>query len=475
MSETLALSAGAAPSDFAEWEALAAKSLRGASYETLRSATADGISIEPLYPAATGTEPLFARHGRPWAIVQPLDQTSAESACAQILRDREGGATGFSLRFADAPAAGGFGLPLASSALSQIAAALPGELRALRMEPHPHSDQVARWIRPFLAEDRDRTVWAEASLGLDPVGMLAAKGLQSFPADAALAAAIELRTCGFAGHAFEADGRVWHEAGASEAQELAAILGAAAHYLRLSEGDGQDIAAAFGAIGLTVAVDADQFLGIAKLRALRLLWARLQEACGAASAPCRIHAETSRRMVAAADPHTNLLRATIAAFAAGVGGADSVTVLPFTAALGLPERFARRLARNTQHLLVEEAHVGVAADPGAGSGAVEALTEALAERAWAEFQAIEAEGGIVSSLHAGAIRSRIAESAERLRRRLNAGTLPLVGVTCYPNPASMQAPVEDLDRLPSEAPATLDAVALLPVRLEAWAAEDMGS
>ncbi len=475
MSETLALSAGAAPSEFAEWEALAAKSLRGASYETLRSATADGIPLEPLYPAATDTEPLFARGELPWAIVQPLDQTSPEGACAQILRDREGGATGFSLRFAGAPAAGGFGLPFAPTTVSQLAATLPGDIRALRIEPHPRSDQLVRWARSLIAEDGGRNAWAQASLGLDPVGMLAASGIETFSADSALAAASELRACGFAGPAFEADGRVWHEAGATEAQELAAIMGAAAHYLRLSERAGQDIGTAFDTIGLTVAVDADQFLGIAKLRALRLLWARLQEACGAASAPCRIHAETSRRMAAAADPHTNLLRATIAAFAAGVGGADSVTVLPFTAGLGLPERFARRLARNTQHLLVEEAHVGVAADPGAGSGAVEALTDALAERAWAEFQVIEAEGGIVASLRAGAIRSRIAQSAGHLRRRLRSGELPIVGVTCYPDPAPMQAPLEAAAPAPPEPGAQPNADPLLPVRLEAWAAEDTRS
>jgi methylmalonyl-CoA mutase len=165
-------------------------------------------------------------------------------------------------------------------------------------------------------------------------------------------------------------------------------------------------------------------------------------------------------MLTRADPHTNLLRSTIAAFAAGTGGADSVTVLPHTVALGPADAEARALARNIQHLLIDEANVHRVADPAAGSGAVEALTEELAERAWAEFQAIEHEGGIVASLLAGAFQSRIANARAALVGEVRSGAAPLIGATVYREPQAGSADAPH----PAE---TLAVRGLAPIRLEA--------
>jgi methylmalonyl-CoA mutase len=191
-------------------------------------------------------------------------------------------------------------------------------------------------------------------------------------------------------------------------------------------------ASAMGRIGVTVEAGPNQLMTVAKLRAVRLVHARLVEAFGLEPVKARVHAETSWRMMTRHDVHTNILRTTSAAFAAGIGGADSVTVLPFTAALGLPDAFARRVARSLQIILIEEAGLARVADPGAGSGAVEALTATLAEAAWEKFRAIEAEGGLVAALRSGSFQREIAKMraarAEKIARRESA----LTGVSEFP-------------------------------------------
>ena len=147
-----------------------------------------------------------------------------------------------------------------------------------------------------------------------------------------------------------------------------------------------------------LAADQDQLLNVAKLRALRKLWARVQEACGVEAQPCFVAAETAWRMLTKRDPHGNIVRGTIAALAAAVGGADAITVLPFSAALGVPESFARRIARNTQSILIEESNLHRVTDPAGGAGAIEALTAQFCDSAWQFFQQIEAAGGAAEAL-----------------------------------------------------------------------------
>ena len=197
----------------------------------------------------------------------------------------------------------------------------------------------------------------------------------------------ELVAQGFNGPFLEADGRVFHEQGASEAQELACVLAQIAGALRKF-----DQLSPEAIVGATLAANQDMFLTLAKFRAIRLLWARVLEASGIAHQPLRLHGETSRRMMARLDPHTNILRATAAVFGAGLGGTDTFTVLPFSIAQGLPNAFARRMARNTQLILLEESQLWRVADPASGSGYVESLTHDLCERAWTIFQGIEKTG-----------------------------------------------------------------------------------
>ena len=265
---------------------------------------------------------------------------------------------------------------------------------------------------------------------------------------------------GFRGKLAVADGRIIHNAGGSEAQELAFALSVALAYLRALETEGVALDAARRMIFFRLSADADQFLTIAKFRSLRKLWARIEAACALAPEPAFVSAETAWRMMARRDPHVNILRATIAVFAAALAGADAIAVLPFTAALGLPDRFARRIARNTQLVLLEESHLAKVADPAAGSGAAEDLTDQLCRAAWALFQEIEAAGGIAAAITGGLIQQKVADvrakRAAAVARRQDA----LTGVSIFPNLAEAEAKV---DRpAPARGPS---AAALPPIRL----------
>ncbi|WP_066910749.1 methylmalonyl-CoA mutase family protein, partial [Mycobacterium interjectum] len=195
------------------------------------------------------------------------------------------------------------------------------------------------------------------------------------------------------------DGPALHNLGANATWELAGAVAAAVAYLRLLTDSGLSVAQALRQISFRLAADDDQFLTIAKLRAARRLWARVAEVVGDPEGGAAVvHAETSLPMMTQRDPWVNMLRGTVAAFGAGVGGADTVLVLPFDVAIaggfpGVANGFSRRIARNTQLLLLEESHVGRVRDPAGGSWFVEDLTEQLAQRAWAQFQEIEARGG----------------------------------------------------------------------------------
>jgi methylmalonyl-CoA mutase len=267
---------------------------------------------------------------------------------------------------------------------------------------------------------------------------------------------------GFTGPFAVADGRVVHAAGGSEAQELAFALATAIAYLRAMEQGGIKLDDARGFIYFRLAADQDQFLTIAKFRAVRRLWACIEEACGLAPRPTFVAAETAWRMMSKRDPHGNIVRGTIAALGAAVGGADAVTVLPFSTALGLPDAFARRIARNTQTILIEEANIHRVADPAAGSGAIEALTDALCAVAWKLFQEIEQTGGAAKALEAGSIQRAVAKV--RSEREANVGRRKdsVIGTSDFPDLAEDQVAVLAQSRL---APVSATTEALAPIRL----------
>jgi methylmalonyl-CoA mutase len=283
---------------------------------------------------------------------------------------------------------------------------------------------------------------------LDPLGALAEAGSSPGPIEAHLIAAAgagaRLAETYPRASLFLASGRVAHEAGGGEALELGVMAASAVAYAKALVRAGLSIDEAFGRIVLGLAVDGDYFVSMAKLRAARAIWARITGASGVA-APARIEARSSGRMIAARDPWTNMLRLTQAGFAAATGGADAVVLGCFTDAIGLPTGFARRQSRNTQLVLMEEAHLGRVVDPSGGAWYLESLTDELARAGWAAFQQIEAAGGMAAALASGAV-ARQAETVRAARQAsLAEGKTKLVGVTVYPNAAEKPVAVETPD------------------------------
>jgi methylmalonyl-CoA mutase len=435
-----------------QWLELVEAVLKGAAFEkTLVSRTHEGLEIEPLYPMA-GNAPRVGRatQGR-WRVAQRVDHPDPAQANALAQTDLEGGADALALVTRKAPAARGFGLVVETlDDLDRTLAGVMLDLVHLRLDAGAHGRPMAA-LFVALAERRGHKL-ADLSLDLclDPIGAMSATGVLSASWQIVEARCAEtlhdLNGRGFAGGAFLADGRPAHEAGAGEAQELAFVLAAGVAYLRALEAGGHTLEVARTALSFLLVADADEFLTVAKMRALRRLWARVEEACGLAPQPIRLHAETAWRMTTRRDPWVNLLRTTVATFSAGIGGADIVTVLPFTIALGLPDPFARRTARNTQHILLEESNLWRVADPASGAGGFEALADALCERAWALFQEIEREGGIVESLARGTLQGRVADVRAQRERAVATRKDPITGVSAFPN--LHEAPVSVLIPMP---------------------------
>ena len=367
--------------------------LKGADFEeALVSKTGDGIRVEPLYGREAGL--LAARAvAAPWIVQARVDHPDAAKANAQALDDLANGVTGLTLMFKGHGAARGFGI--AAKELPRVLEGIHLHAMALRVEGDAEAaNALARLV---------------ARQPIDPERLDVSFGLS----DPALVK--DLAAQGFKGPFLEADGRALHEQGATEAQELGAVLAQATGFLRKAEPSH---------IGATLAASQDMFLTLAKFRAMRLLWGRVIEASGMAGAGLRIHAETSWRMMAALDPYTNILRSCAAVFGAGLGGADSICVPPFSLAQGLPNGFARRVARNVQTVLLEECNLWRVADPASGAGYVEHLTRELCEKAWAVFQ-----------------------NAERGRWPApdikNNWSLPVIGATAYRLPTEYRPQVEE--------------------------------
>lgn len=437
------MSAFPAPTQEA-WRAAVDKVLKGGDFEKrLVARTADGIRIEPLYAAASPpARPLRAQAGR-WQVTARLDHPAPAEAQKLALADLEGGANALTIAFAGARAARGYGL--VADDVAALDAALDGamlDLIQLRLDPAPEG-RINALLLAALVERRGLSPEAlSIDFGMDPIGVFASTGgLAASWAEVGrrLAATIRaLKARGFNGPFVTVDTRPWHEAGASEAQELGYGVASAIAYLRALEAEGFSLEEARDAISFTLVADTDEFLTIAKLRAARLLWARIQGACGLTPAPMVLHAETAWRSLTRRDPWVNLLRGTVATFSAGIGGADGVTVQPFTAALGLADDFARRIARNTQLVLLEEANLWRVADPAAGSGSFETLTQALCEQGWAQMQAIEREAkdglpGILSALTAGTVQAALERQREARARAIVTRREPITGSSEFPN------------------------------------------
>jgi methylmalonyl-CoA mutase len=475
VTDDLRLAADFAPATYDDWRKLVDGVLKGAPFEKLVGKTYDGLKIEPIYSRAQNAAPIAGRaQAAPWQIMQRIDHPDAAAANAQALHDLENGANGLTLVFSGANGAHGFGLEPTADALEKVLDGIFIDAGiSIEFQVGPQSRMAAIHMAELAKRKGIDPAACSIRFGLDPIGACAVWGSSpySWPeiVPAVTGGIKGLAAMGFKGPFAPADGRVIHDAGGSEVQELAFVLAVGVQYMRALESAGVTLEDAQGMIYARLSADADQFLTMAKFRALRLLWARIEQACGLTPKPLFITAETAWRMLTRRDPYVNMLRATMATFSAGLGGADSITVLPHTLALGLPDAFARRAARNTQLVLLEESNLAKVADPAAGSGGIEALTQQLCEAAWALFQEIEKAGGAFAALEQNLIQKKVA--ATRAVRETNIARRKevLTGASEFPN--LHQAHVAVLDATPialapyGETKITFDALA--PMRLAA--------
>ena len=415
-----------------EWEAATAAVLRKARrlgeddpdtavWDKLTHTTLDGIAITPLGVAGAPQPNVRPDRAGPWDIRSLISHPEAKLANEEALVDLDGGVTS---------------LWVAIDETIDLATVLDGvllDLAPVVLDAPTAPTESARALLAY-ADERGLDLHPDSNLGADPLGAM----LRDLPlaVDEAVAElrdlAAQAKDAGV--RAIVVDATAAHDLGASDVQELAWSIAVGVAYLRWLTDHGLDLAAAANLIEFRYAATDEQFPTIAKLRAARQLWASVlqhSELPADVDVAQRQHAVTSRPMLSKYDPYVNMLRGTVAAFAAGVGGADAVTVLPFDAALGQPEGFGRRIARNVSHLLIDESHVAAVADPAGGAYAVEQLTADLAAAGWAAFQQLEDEweGGHDLTPFRDRIAATVAERERQVARRKR----PLTGVTEFPN------------------------------------------
>lgn len=414
------------------------KELTGAAAEDALSTTLeDGLRTRPLYtardsapdPGLPGFAP-FVRGSRPegtstsgWDVRQ-RHTALADGTAEAVLADLENGGTSLWLVLGEG------GIPV-----SELGRALDGvylDLAPVALDAGRDTGAAAEALLRLYDDKGVDPKAARGNLGGDPLGYEARTGTAlDFAPFAALAVRCAERHPGV--RALTVDALPYHEAGGSAAQELGASLATGVAYLRELTGAGLGVDQAAAQLEFRYAATADQFLTIAKLRAARRLWARVAEVCGAPAAGAQVqHVVTSPVMMTRRDPWVNMLRTTVATLAAGVGGADSVTVLPFDHALGLPDAFARRIARNTSSILIEESHLARVVDPAGGSWYVERLTHELAEAAWQYFRSVERDGGQAAVLRSGRLRTDLATTWAERSKRLAKRREPITGVSEFP-------------------------------------------
>ncbi|WP_284178239.1 methylmalonyl-CoA mutase family protein [Rhabdaerophilum sp. SD176] len=434
------------PTTEADWRKAVEQVLKGADFEKVMvGRTSDGLPVLPLHPRRKDVEAIAGPRGAErWRIAARIADPDADRGNGLLHEDLLGGADMITATLAGSPQARGFGLREPSPATwSQALRNVHCDLVSLRLEGAPFGGRaLADSFAAFAQASRLPGATLKVDFGLQPLADFAALGHFPLAFGTLMANALEIirqrRAEGFAGPFLRCDSRPFHEAGATEAQELALLAAQGVTYLRALEEANVPLEEASNWLSFTLAVDDDFFLGIAKLRALRLLWARIEEASGLSPAPVAIHAETAWRMLTRHDVHVNLLRNTIAAFAAGIGGADSIEVLPFTAPLGLADAAARRLARNTSLILLDESSLARMLDPAAGAGSIEAMTDALAEKAWSLFGVLEGQAGnrlrgMPAALENGFVAEMLRDARDARLRLLATRRQPLTGVSEFPD------------------------------------------
>ncbi|MGO1384794.1 MAG: methylmalonyl-CoA mutase small subunit [Arachnia sp.] len=408
------------------------------AYKRLTSHTVDGITIKPLYTAEDGVDELgfpgiapftrgtTVRNGEmdAWDVCPLFEDNNAVAARQAVMTDLERGAT--ALWFRVDPDA------VAAKDLATVLDEVLLDLAPVHISSRTDQLGAAKALVAVLDADVAENTTIRGSLGIDPIGFAALHG--TTPDLSVLAEAVELARPFPGVRPIVIDAGIYHNAGAGDVNELAYAIGTGIEYVRALTEAGVSVDDAFDAILFRVSATTDQFLTIARLRALRTLWSRIGEVLEVSELKRGAiqHAVTSLREITRDDAYVNVLRATISAFAASAGGAEIQTVLPLDSAIGLPNVLSRRIARNISILLAEESNVGRVNDPAGGSWYVESLTRQLTEQAWALFGVLD-EAGFAAAVAGDTVTTQLAEINEARRKLLATRKQAITGVSMFPD------------------------------------------
>jgi len=451
--------------DAAAWEAASAAVLRKARrlgedapdsdvWAALTHTTLDGIAVPPI--GQPGDLDALTTSGRPtragaWDVRTQVEVVDDKAANEAVLQDLENGGTSLLLHLDD-------------ERDHDWATVLEGVLLDLApvVLDRPTAVEVEAFADFLAGVEGALHPGTNLSFDLQTLEMLTQRVRDDGATARELFAPVVRRAVQLGVRALVVDGTALHDEGASDAQELGWAIATGVSYLRLLADEGFSVDHAARLVEFRLAATDEQFATIAKMRAARRLWARVLEASGAGGpGEMALHAITSRPMTSRRDPWVNMLRGTVAAFAAGVGGADALTVVPFDEPLGAPDAFGRRIARNTSSLLIEESHVAAVTDPAGGSYAVERLTDDLAAAGWAELGRIEAAGGALADEARTGVRDRVRTVREERDAQVADRSRPLTGVSEFPH---LDEVLPEREHLPQR-----------HVRHYGWAYEDMRS
>ena len=458
------------PTSYEEWRRAVDKALKGASFEKrLITKTYEGIDLQPMYrqediadlphldglpgfaPYLRGTNPL-GYHDSSWEVAQELPQSTPAAFNAALRADLQRGQNAVNLMpdrptlagidadQADAEDVGRGGLSVSS--VDDLAQALDGvdlENTPLFIQASTSALTFTALLAALVRKQGQSLAKLRGAIGMDPLGQLARDGRLPRDLDGIYDVMAQLTAWAKANapqlQTITVQGSPYHNGGASTTQELAFVLATAVEYLRAMQTRGLSVDDAAPRFRFSLSIGSNFFMEIARLRAARLLWAKIIQAFGgnAESEKMHIHTRTSAWNQTAYDPHVNLLRATTEAFSAVVGGCDSLHISPFDELVRVPDDFSRRVARNTHTVLREETHITHTVDPAGGSWYVENLTDSVARKTWALFQEIEKQGGMTKALESGWPQAQIADTAAKRAANIAKRKDIFVGTNMYPN------------------------------------------
>lgn len=458
------------PTPLEEWRKAIDKVLKGAPFEKrLVTKTYEDIDLQPMYrqedleglphldglpgfaPYLRATTPL-GYVGGSWDVAQEMPYATPAAFNAALKADLERGQNAVNIVLdrptlagvdadqAEADDVGRGGLSISS--VADLAAALEG----VDLEKTPIFVQASTSALTFTAllvalvqQQGKSMAKVRGAIGMDPLGQLARSGRLPRDLDGSYDVMTQLTRRAKDNapqlQTITVQGSPYHNGGASATQELAFVLATGVEYLRALQARGLSVDDAAPRFRFALSIGSNFFMEIARLRAARLLWAKIVKAFGGndAAQQMHLHARTSAWNQTIYDPHVNLLRATTEAFSAAVAGCDSLHISPFDELLRVPDEFARRVARNTHTVLREESHITKTVDPAGGSWYVEKLTDEVARKTWAIFQEVEKLGGMAKALEVGWPQNQVADMASKRAANIAKRKDIFVGTNMYPN------------------------------------------